>query len=133
MPFIRTSNVMMKRFLPFLLFFTLLTFLYFPAVAQENETRLDGATLCPGSQFVVPVHVSNLQNVDSLSLTILIPGQTLSYLSFRQINPLFQTNSFVVQVQDNKIVLSWKSATPVSITCSWHTCMGPECILLSCC
>lgn len=116
MPFIRTSNVMMKRFLPFLLFFTLLTFLYFPAVAQENETRLDGATLCPGSQFVVPVLVSNLQNVDSLSLTILIPGQTLSYLSFRQINPLFQTNSFVVQALDNKIVLSWKSATPVSIT-----------------
>lgn len=107
---------MMKRFLPFLLFFALFASIYFPAVAQENQTRIDGATLCPGAQFVVPVYVSSLQSVDSLSLTLLVPSQTMRYLSFRQINPVFVTNSFTVKLQDNKVVLSWASATPVSIT-----------------
>ena len=107
---------MMKRFLSLLLFFTLLGSIYFPAVAQENITSIEGATLCPGAQFVVPVNVSNLQNVDSLSLTLLVPEQTLSYLSFRQINPVFETNSFTVELQDNKVVLRWASASPVSIT-----------------
>ena len=107
---------MMKRFLPFLLFFTLLASIYFPAVAQENETRIEGGTLCPASQFVVPVFVSNLMNVDSLSITLLVPGQTLSYSSFRQINSVFETNSFVVRKLDNKVLLSWASDAPVSLT-----------------
>ncbi len=107
---------MMKRFLPFLLIFTLFTSIYFSAVAQENETRIEGGTLCPGSQFVVPVFVSNLINVDSLSVTLLVPGQTLSYLSFRQINTVFAANSFVVKKVDNKVVLTWSSDGPVSLT-----------------
>ena len=106
---------MMKRFLPFLLFFTFLASIYLPAAAQENETRIEGATLCPGAQFVMPVNVSNLQNVDSLSLILLIPEQTLTYSSFRQINPVFENNSFIVTLQDNKVVLTWASDAAVSI------------------
>ena len=106
----------MKRFLPFLLIFTLFSSIYFPAVAQENETRIEGGTLCPSSQFIVPVFVSNLINVDSISLTLLVPGQTLSYLSSRQPNPLFAANSFVVKKVDNRVVLTWASDGPVSIS-----------------
>jgi gliding motility-associated-like protein len=107
---------MMKKTFPFLFVLSLLVFLTLPGLAQENETRVEGATLCPGSQFIVPILVSNLQNVDSISLTLKVPLQTMSYLSFRQVNPVFEANSFVVTHEDDLIVLSWSADVAVSIT-----------------
>ncbi|MBW6490864.1 MAG: gliding motility-associated C-terminal domain-containing protein [Lentimicrobium sp.] len=110
---------MMRRNFPFriktLLIISFLVLAFVSLKAQENETRIDGATLCPGSQYVVPVWVSNLQNVDSIYLTLNIPIQTLSYLSFRQINPVFQQGTFVITNLNNQVTLAWKSADPVSI------------------
>jgi len=119
LPDLRTLNIMIKRNSPscikVLILFSLLFSFTLPGYAQDNETRVDGATLCPGSQFVVPVLVSDLQNIDSLSLTLKVPQQTLTYLSFRQVNPAFATNSFVVTDQGNQVRLSWKSTEAVTI------------------
>ena len=116
---LRTLNIMMKQNSPscikVLILFSLLIAFTLPGYAQDNETRVDGATLCPGSQFIVPVLVSDLQNIDSLSLTLKVPQQTLTYLSFRQVNPAFADNSFVVTNAGNQVRLSWKSTEPVTI------------------
>lgn len=94
-------------------------FLLFPGIyasGQVNETRVTGGLYCPQAQFVTPVMVTAVENVDSISLTLAFPPQTLTYLSFRQVNPLLQTGFFDVAEDGSRITFTWKSKAPVSIT-----------------
>lgn len=112
--------MMMRRNFPFsikaLLLLSVFILIFFSLQAQENETRIDGSTVCPGSQYIVPVWVSNLQNVDSIYLVLNVPVQTVSYLSFRQVNPEFHTGTFTISPQNNQVIFIWKSSEPVSIS-----------------
>ncbi|MCO5263878.1 MAG: gliding motility-associated C-terminal domain-containing protein [Lentimicrobium sp.] len=100
-------------------FYMLGVFLLFPGIyasGQVNETRVTGGLYCPQAQFVTPVMVTAVENVDSISLTLAFPPQTLTYLSFRQVNPLLQTGFFDVAEDGSRITFTWKSKAPVSIT-----------------
>ncbi|MEA5110115.1 hypothetical protein SDC9_18145 [bioreactor metagenome] len=110
----------MKRLILFRsLLLTLGAFLLFSgisALGQVNETRVTGGLYCPKSQFVTPVMVTSIENVDSISLTLIFPSQTLTYLSYRQVNPLLLTGFPTVEAIGPRVIFTWKSAAPISIT-----------------
>lgn len=88
-----------------------------PAISksQENITSVTGDSICPSSQYIVPVMVTNLNNLDSIALQLKVPVQTMQYLSFRQVNAAFPANSFKVSQAGDTIRMTWGGTLPVSL------------------
>ncbi len=89
---------------------------YFTSYSQENVTRIDSATVCPNSVLYLPVTVTNLQNVDSISLVLNFDPQTAVYIDFRQINALLKTGFYEFTLLPEGMRFSWSSSAPVSFT-----------------
>lgn len=84
--------------------------------SQINVTGIPGGLECPKSQLVLPVMVTSVENVDSISLTLTFPPQTAAYLTYRQLHPMLLTGFSNVEQSDSKIVFTWKSSAPISIS-----------------
>ncbi len=80
----------------------------------QNITSIPGPgqQVCSGDQFVAPVMVTSIENVDSLFLTVRYNPTTLQYLSERQHNPLLQAAGFftVQNPNDSTVTIKWVSA-----------------------
>jgi len=88
-----------------------------PVLAQDATTGIQGGTLCPNSQFISPLLVTGLQDIDSISLTLHIPSQGLSFNSFRQVNPLLLTGFVTVtETVPGTVLLTWHTLAPISIS-----------------
>lgn len=86
------------------------------AAGQTNITSVAGGIYCPETQYIVPIMVTGADNVDSISLSLTFSPQTLTYLSYRQVNPILQTGFPDVQSSENRVTFTWRSDAPVSIT-----------------
>lgn len=76
-------------------------------------------TFCPDSTFYASINISEIQDVDSIYLSVKYNPQALRYQSYRQINPVLNTNgaSQIIEQDDNTIVFIWDAVSnPISLT-----------------
>lgn len=85
----------------------------------QNMTSIPGPgnDICAGSQFIAPVLVDSIVQVDSLFLTIRYPKGTLTYGSDRLRNQQLRDNGFftVTSPNDSTVTIKWIATTPQTI------------------
>ncbi|MDD3744171.1 MAG: gliding motility-associated C-terminal domain-containing protein [Lentimicrobiaceae bacterium] len=94
----------------------LLLFGFYHAFSQDNVTRIDSATVCPNTIIYLPVSITELQNVDSISLVLNFDTQTAVFADYRQINALLKTGFYEFTPLPDGVRFSWSSSAPVSFT-----------------
>lgn len=84
--------------------------------AQENTTSIPGDLTCPASQFIAPVLVTSLIQVDSISLIIRYPQQSITFLSYRKVHPSIRNNGFhsIIQSGDS-VIIKWGSPIAIDV------------------
>jgi len=102
--------------LVFLFAFTAILTLSKPAVSQDATTAISGGTYCPKSELIVPVIVTDLNNIDSIYLKLTFPSNTLTYLSYRLPNALLETGFLTITGSEGEVTIIWHSVAPVSIS-----------------
>ncbi|KAF0197927.1 MAG: hypothetical protein FD166_1827 [Bacteroidetes bacterium] len=111
---------MMKRFAKtfpvYLISLFIVAFFGQTARAQDATTGVQGGILCPYSEFTTPLLVTGLQDIDSISLTLTYPAQTLTYEGFGQINGQLQSGFLTVNQVDTTVRIIWHSEAPISIS-----------------
>ncbi|MHC1708242.1 MAG: cohesin domain-containing protein [Bacteroidales bacterium] len=86
----------------------------YPYVA-EITTTLGQFTACPGELFI-PVQVTNMINVASISLSFTFTPAVLNYVSFTNINPAIADPYLIsVNAVNGNLVFSYFSLTPSTI------------------
>lgn len=96
-------------------FFAILT-LSNPAISQNATTTIAGGTICPKNEFIAPIAVTGLSNIDSLYLRLTFPANTLTYMSYRLPNAMLETGFLAVTGAVGEIVITWHSDAPISIS-----------------
>lgn len=85
----------------------------------QNHTSIPGtgSNICAGSQFIAPVLVDSIVNVDSLFLTFRFQKGSLTYASERQRNPLLRDNGFftIGSPNDSTVTIKWVATTLQSL------------------
>lgn len=115
------SNIMTNR-LPRQFFFLLLILSFFiinPLKAQNSVSiPEDTVTHCPYINIALPVMSGSIQNIDSISLVFNYQANTLSYLSFREVNQVLRTNGTygVTQVDNNTVRFTWDANAGATAT-----------------
>jgi len=104
-----------KIFTSFISVLIILTACIQSAHSQDATTGIQGGQLCPNNEFITPVLVTGLQDIDSISLTLNFPAQTLTFKGFRQVNPILQTGFIAITGLPGQVKISWHSDAPVSI------------------
>lgn len=88
--------------------------------AQVNITSMTGGLVCPDMQYATPVMVTSLSGLDSLKLVIGFDSETVSFLSYRQVNPKLSVNGVVtVASTSDSVVIRWEireGGNPVDLT-----------------
>jgi|GEM_PF-1028558 len=69
---------------------------------------------CTGN-LVIPVNVTNCNNVGGISLTLIFDPVKMTFDGYQSVNSQLGTGLFLVNQAGNKIFLSWASTTPVNI------------------
>jgi hypothetical protein len=64
----------------------------------------------------IPVVVDNVDQVSSISLTVLINSQFLGYSGYANPNPLLSTGTLLVNSTNSAVQVGWFSISPVSIS-----------------
>ncbi len=111
---------MIKRFVKLLLniFSVIIIFYAFiPSVYSQNATTgIQGGLICPDNEFVTPILVTGLQDIDSISLVLNFPANTLKYLGFLNPNPQLVTGFSSIEGRDSSVFITWHSEAPISIS-----------------
>ncbi len=111
---------MIKRFVNlFLTFFGAIIFIYAsiqPVYSQNATTGIQGGLLCPENEFITPVLVSGLQDIDSISLVLNFPANTLKYVGYLNPNPQLATGFTSITGRDTSVLITWHSIAPISIS-----------------
>lgn len=111
---------MMQRFLGrlfFLLSIAYITGISNPIQAQVNNTTINGGKTCTGAHLAIPVMITSLPQVDTISLIVQYPSQTLKYNTYRQLNPAILGNGFISITENiSGLIIRWASETPVTLT-----------------
>lgn len=84
--------------------------------SQVNITSIDSATVCPHSLLYLPVTVTNLQNIDSISLVLNVSSQTAVFIDHRQVNAFLKTGFYEFTQVPDGVRFTWSSSAPVSLT-----------------
>ncbi|MFH1120314.1 MAG: gliding motility-associated C-terminal domain-containing protein [Bacteroidota bacterium] len=105
-----------KTFPVYLISLFIIVFSGHSSYAQDATTGIQGGVLCPFSEFTTPILVTGLQDIDSISLTLSYPPQTLTYEGYGQINGQLQSGFLTVNQVDTTIRITWHSEAPISIS-----------------
>lgn len=88
--------------------------------AQVNITSMTGARVCPDMQYATPVMVTSLIGVDSLYLAIGFNRETVTFLSYRLVNPELSANGVMtVTSTSDSVIIRWgtrEGGTPVDLS-----------------
>lgn len=102
-----------------LLLLFIISFLVFSRLSAQNSTFIPepGETLCIDGQFVAPIMVDSIANVDSLFLMLHYPSATLTFSAERQRHPLLRDNGVftVNSPNDSTVTIKWVANTPQTI------------------
>ncbi len=80
------------------------------------ETTVPHLFADSGNQVIVPIHVKNMNNVASIGLALEFDNVALTYESSQNTHSAFGGFSFTINEISGRIILSWFSFTPVTIT-----------------
>lgn len=94
-----------------IVFFTVFSY---SAHSQITTTYIEAGLFCPYTEFSTPVKVSGLDSIDSISLILNFPPQTLRYTGFQFANTLVR-DSIKVEGRESSLVITWKSDIPITI------------------
>ncbi|MGE5317177.1 MAG: gliding motility-associated C-terminal domain-containing protein [Chloroflexota bacterium] len=82
-------------------------------------TRPDNS-ICPDTIYYASVNVSEIQDVDSIFISVTYDPQVLNYISFRQVNTVLNQNGTaqVVDLNENTVTFKWDATgtNAVSLT-----------------
>jgi hypothetical protein len=94
----------------------LLLLLMLPAWAslQTINTTAGSLTSCPG-EVVVPLEVSNFNNVGGISLVLAFNANFLTYLNYTGLHPALSGGQITVNQSGSSIYISWAKETGASI------------------
>ncbi len=114
---------MVNRLLSQFLFFLFVsTFLCISAAKAQNTVSIPDpdTTFCPDINIAMPVMSGDLQNIDSISLVFNYPANTLTYLSFRDVNNVLRNNGIysTTPINATTVRFTWKATTGSSATLS---------------
>jgi len=77
-------------------------------------TMIESFTACQGD-VIIPINIQNISNVASFSISLGYASGDLSYNHYTNVNAALAVGSLSVIPDPTHIVISWTSATPVSI------------------
>jgi hypothetical protein len=111
---------MIKRFVNlFLIFFSLILMTVAstqPVFSQNATTGIQGGVLCSENEFITPILVTGLQDIDSISLLLNFPANTLKYIGYLNPNPQLVTGFSNITSSDTSVRFIWHSTAPISIS-----------------
>jgi hypothetical protein len=83
-------------------------------VNAQIATTAGTVTSCPG-EIVVPVNVTNCNNVGAISLMLNYSNTVLTYLGYQNLNAALNTGFLIVNSTGSKVIISWASTTAANI------------------
>ncbi len=100
----------MKKFI--LKILPLVFLLALPVVAhlQTISTTAGSVTSCP-DDIVVPIDVTNFNNVGAVSLVMNYNGQTLAFQGYQDLHPSMASGSIIVNSTGDAVFITWASST----------------------
>lgn len=84
--------------------------------SQNATTGIQGGLICPDNEFITPILVTGLQDIDSISLVLNFPANTLKYIGFLNPNPQLVTGFSNIEGSDSSVFITWHSEAPISIS-----------------
>ncbi len=84
-----------------------------PVVPFNLTTYAPSMSICPGTDIVVPITVTDFYNVAANSLTLGYNTTVLSYTGFQNLNPAM--SSALISGTPGEFKFSWYSITPLSL------------------
>gem|GEM_PF-1469843 len=84
-------------------------------VIEEIVTTVGTAFACPGAEVVIPVTVTNLEEVAAISLTLGYNPASLVYTGYQNLNPQFDASDVLINAYPGYWGFSWYSLTPVNL------------------
>lgn len=90
-------------------------FMPFFAGGQTVQTQIESYTLCPGDNVVTTVHVTGLNSVASISLSLLYDTSATKFLGYSDVHPALSSGVFLVNDTDNFIKIAWFSIGGVNV------------------
>ena len=86
-----------------------------PGIVNAQITTTAGTvTSCPG-EIVVPINVTNCNNVGAISLMLNYQNTVLTYLGYQNLNAALNTGFLIVNSTGSKVIISWASTTAANI------------------
>lgn len=105
-----------KSFRVFQLIVVLLLLSFQPVYPQNATTGVQGGLLCPDNEFVTPVLVTGLENIDSISLLLDYPAGMLAYQGYKNPDAQLSTGFTTVTFTDTSVRIVWHAEAPISIS-----------------
>ncbi|MBE0642223.1 MAG: hypothetical protein IH599_09310 [Bacteroidales bacterium] len=100
------------RFLPLLFLWAFFS----PGLKSQTVlTSLPSHILCPNDSVILPVQVSNFNNVSSISLSLLYDPLYVDFLGYQDVNAALQNGLFLVNDVGTQIKIAWFSINPIFI------------------
>ncbi len=81
--------------------------------AQINTTA-GTVTSCPG-QIVVPVNVTNCNDVGAISLVLNFDNTNLTYTGYQNLNVALTAGLLIINSTGNKVVISWANTVAINL------------------
>ena len=102
-----------KSFRVVQLIVVLLLLSFQPVYPQNATTGIQGGLLCPENEFVTPVLVTGLQNIDSISLLLDFPANMLTYQGYKNPDAQLSTGFTTISFTDTSVRIVWHAGAPI--------------------
>ncbi|MCD4747584.1 MAG: cohesin domain-containing protein, partial [Bacteroidales bacterium] len=83
--------------------------------SQSITTTIITVTACPGDTAVIPVYVTNFNDVAAISLTLKYDTVVFDFVDYQNLHNALATGMFLLNNFENKIIISWTSLDPAII------------------
>jgi hypothetical protein len=70
---------------------------------------------CPGGNISIPITVSNLADVASISLKMNYDVSSLTYVGYQNLNPALTNGLIEIAATNGQVALGWLNVTPITI------------------
>jgi hypothetical protein len=97
-------------------FISVLFIITWPVILQSQTINTTAGTVssCPG-EIVVPVIVTNCNDVGAISLVLQFNTSVLTFLNYENLNPQISSGYLIVNNSDDKVIISWANTAAANI------------------
>jgi hypothetical protein len=87
------------------------------AATSQPVVKIDNIAGCENTQILIPVEITNMENIAALTLYIKVDTSVVDYVGIENVNEAFSTGEFIggENKLNQEIILNWMSITAANL------------------